>query len=103
MKKIDKFYKIITEGITNLGAVQLDKEIYRWSINTKYGELRITIHEGDTTMNVYTKFKNPELSKHLFNCNPYSGKWNFHMGDIKGKDVTIYAEKVINTIEDILA
>ena len=103
MKKIDKFYKLITEGITKLGAVELDPKtnIYGWSINTKQGKLYINFHKEDIAMNVYTRFENPKLSKHLFNANPHSGKWNFHMGNIKGKDVTIYAEKVINTIEDI--
>ena len=102
MKKIDKFYKLITDGLVKLGAVKNPNDFYKWSINTKYGKLKINIHNNDTTMNVFTKFCDPSKPIGLTHFNDYSGKWNFHYGDIRGKNVAVYAEIILNEIKKIL-
>ena len=46
-------------------------------------------------------FENVELAKQHTNCNPFSGKWNFHYGELRGADVKNCAAFIISAIKAI--
>lgn len=81
MIKGEKFNKTIQKIVEKLGAKDGSSNLYKWSLNTIYGELLITVHEPrkrQKSFSVFCRFDEPERSKNHTDCNPYSGKWNFH-------------------------
>lgn len=47
---------------------------YDWTIQTKGGPL-VAKSYGEE---IFTGFEYPQLARQLVDCNPHSGKWNFH-------------------------
>jgi hypothetical protein len=46
---------------------------------TKAGKLEINVDkENKHIYSVFSRFENPELAKEKFDCNPFSGKYNFY-------------------------
>lgn len=69
------FNNRVIRAILDLGAVKGNSQLYQYSINTKYGELGISVHEPypSPVFSIFTRFSGEE--------NPlggYTGKWNFH-------------------------
>ena len=57
---------------------------YDYILDTKHGELLVGIHyvgqnDDSEVLSVYTRFKDVDRAKQQLDCNPYSGKWNFHI------------------------
>lgn len=53
---------------------------YEHFLVTKAGVLYLRI-ENDTSFalgTIFGRFSHPSLAKQFVDCNPYSGKWNFH-------------------------
>jgi len=57
-----------------------------FSLKTKVGELLVTLdtvrdfngRSSKAVISLYGRFIDPDRAKHLVDCNPYSGKWNWH-------------------------
>jgi hypothetical protein len=81
-----------TTLLLSLGAKQDGGEVYRFTLETKAGRLRLhpdaDQREGPGTL--YTCFDNPEAARQLVDCNKFSGKWNHHYFDGWTVDTAIY-------------
>jgi len=53
--------------------------------DTVFGEIEISVFPvaGYKVYSVFTKFKNPGKALEVFECNPHTGKYNFHYDDTK--------------------
>lgn len=80
--KAQKFYDKVVWIMNGQEAKEGDS-MYRWSVETLFGRLLITVHESDikprqTIFSIFMRFDDPEKAKTCVNCNPFSGKWNIH-------------------------
>ena len=82
-KERQRFVKKAIALLLSLGARQDDGEPYRFTLETKAGCLRLHPDEHRITGlgTVFTRFDDPQAARQLVECNPYSGKWNFHFFD----------------------
>jgi len=81
MTRQQRFHKEMLKGLKELGVTEDNPSIYRFTLETKYGKLYISLHEEDRKSKVhscYTRFEDVDEAKKHLNCNPFSGKWNFH-------------------------
>ena len=70
-----EFQRLFLKLACTLKADRLaDRCLYRWRVNTSCGVMYL--HCLDDW--VACKFAEPEKAKHCVDCNPCSGKWNFH-------------------------
>jgi len=89
-KQQDKFVAGVTEGLLEMGAVKQPKNELSFNntefkLETLAGTLIITLyHSQKFLFTVYSRFEDPTKSKDKFNCNPHSGKYNFHMSVQRG-------------------
>lgn len=104
MTKIKQFQKIIVDGILDMGAIvsEVRHSTYEYSMATDAGRLSITIHGDDDTMNVYCKFADVNKALEYVACNRFSGKWNFHLGTVRGADVKACAMDILRQIQRII-
>jgi hypothetical protein len=78
-----KFVKGVKAGLLEMGAVMLPeskyrKEITEFELETIVGKLTITLRDDQSFLfMVFSRFENVDKAKHKFNCNQYSGKYNF--------------------------
>ena len=91
-KERERFVKNATQLLLDLGAEQDGGEMYRFSLQTKAGTLRLHVTENrtDGPGTVFTRFDDPEAARKLLDCNPYSGKWNHHYFGDWSVDTAIY-------------
>lgn len=91
-KKISELYRERIRAIlTRMGAIPYKRGtggLYEWTIPvTIYGPLHVAVHEGSTDVfcqgstDVFCRFEYPELASRGLDCNPFTGKWNFHFDD----------------------
>jgi hypothetical protein len=84
MRKKDRqrFVKQATALLLSLGAIQ-DDGSYPFVLQTKAGRLRLHPEQNRTEGpgTVFTRFDDPQAARQLVDCNPFSGKWNFHYFD----------------------
>lgn len=81
----EKFNRTIKKIIKEHGAIDTNSSMYQWSIDTNYGKLLISLHKPrkrQELFSVFCRFDEPERAKSHTDCNPYSGKWNFHYSKI---------------------
>ncbi len=66
--------------LLDLGAQQADGEMYRFTLETKAGLLRLhaDAHQTEGLGTVFTRFDDPKAARQVVDCNPFSGKWNHH-------------------------
>jgi len=93
MKKIIKkdaldFYNKITDILLKSSAVNVKTESDRnyYVLNTSAGTLNIIFESLEdmrksSLYTVYTRFEEPDKAIKHYDCNPYSGKYNFHKLD----------------------
>jgi len=82
----ERFNKAILKLIEKYKAIKDPENFYKWSIETIYGSLKITIHEPEKRQklfSIFCRFDEPEKARAHTDCNPNSGKWNFHITDWK--------------------
>jgi len=79
-KQRQQFLAKVAALLLNLGAEPLD---FDFVLQTNAGPLRIHPSENLATGlgTVFTRFDDPQAARQLVDCNPYSGKWNFHFFD----------------------
>ena len=89
LKQHEIFNKRVHKLLIGLGANETGESNYKYSLNTKAGELLITTHDAEKSdiFSVYCRFENPDRAKEVLSkwendrLNPYSGKWNYHQRD----------------------
>jgi hypothetical protein len=85
-----QFYQEAIALLRELGATDNPAtDVYDYSIETKVGTLRLVVSLSDYTGSlgtVFGRFRNPEKAAKIVDCNPYSGKWNFHFFAVEGWD-----------------
>ena len=97
-KQQDKFNQAVINGLVEMGAVKqpTDETMLsntQFKLETIAGTLLITLfHHQKFLFTVYSRFEDPTKSKDKFNCNPHSGKYNFHMSIQRG----------VRTIDDVI-
>lgn len=85
MKKITKkqsadFQKKAMDILSKFNPKESD--FYRYSVDTELGELLVRIDEDNVSCySIFTRFEDVDKAKEHVNCNPYSGKHNFHCYD----------------------
>ena len=80
-KSRKKFIKTVTNYLLELGAVEEDFLAYTLSLDTQLGKLHVFIDPAgarERVSSIFTRFDDHERAKKVVDCNPYSGKWNFH-------------------------
>lgn len=82
-KEAKEFVAGVTKGLLEIGAVIQPKGMgfpnTEFKLDTIVGLLTITLyHEQDIVYTVFSRFEDVDKAKHKFDCNPYSGKYNFH-------------------------
>jgi len=81
-KQSQEFLTRMNKAIEELGGVKTEKNNY--ILDTIAGELEIHVSEDSQyCFTVFCKFKDVARAKEKFNCNPYSGKYNIHIGATK--------------------
>ena len=85
MNRQQRFYSTMQKGLGEMNVSGNDnlKSIYPQKLETKYGPLLIHVEENEnsrtaTTYACYARFMDVEKARDHVDCNPYSGKWNFH-------------------------
>lgn len=78
-----EFLDKATDLIKGMGAVAgpiiLERDY--WDLDTKYGPLYISVErKNEYVFTVFMKFKDVAKAKLGTDCNPWFGKWNFHIG-----------------------
>lgn len=79
-KQSAEFNKKIIEVILQAGFV-VDESIgeKRWQKTTNFGKVSISLHQqGGDVYSIFTRFADVAKAKTIFNCNSFSGKYNFH-------------------------
>ena len=67
------------------------KEYFAWTLQTDAGVLRFHLFDDW----IAGQFESPSIAKEFVDCNPYSGKWNFHT------HATIYeSQSEVVTLDD---
>lgn len=91
---------VFIENECNPIKAKRDEKRFEYLISTKHGDLNISFrNEKSSLFTLFTRFEQPELARVHLNCNPHSGKWNFHFGDFKNKKE--HAAEEISVVEHI--
>jgi len=83
-KQQDKLINLTLAKLTELGLKKVEQRMYPFEIDTKYGLLMVSIKKDSNrkgrppTISIYTRFEDPDKAKQDLDCNPYTGKWNWH-------------------------
>jgi hypothetical protein len=86
-KKNSDFVSRIEKIIMGAGGFLNTTELsisYPLALKTKYGELFLLVEGPDDNFSIgsiYCMFDKPELVNANVECNPLSGKWNFHYNE----------------------
>lgn len=78
------FVETVCKGLIELGAKKVKDQINNFKtfeLDTIVGKLNINIViDNFACYTVFAKFKDVARAKEKFDCNPYSGKYNVHIG-----------------------
>lgn len=74
------------EKETSISCGAYQTPTFEFACDSKYGPLSITVfgvdkgqcYKGEGIGDVFFQFKDSELARKSFDCNPHSGKWNAH-------------------------
>ena len=107
MKKSERqrFRRLARDLLMRLGATRDNDPTWpEYVLDTRAGPLRLHIDDfehkhakGPGT--VFARFDNPNRAMLLVQCNPYSGKWNFHFFSEKADAV----DAAIRQVEGMLS
>lgn len=88
IKMLEAFNKRVIKAIVGLGAVSKNETfVHHYTIQTKAGQLLISLHIPDFPSGIYCifcRFEDVEKAKQVLtptnqeNLNKFSGKWNHH-------------------------
>ena len=101
-----KFVKGVSEGLLQMGALKLeDREgsgLRMFGMETSVGHLVINVDsDNKSCYTVFSKFEDVESARKRFDCNPFSGKYNFHVSGGDGS-VDYIIGLALNHIEKTL-
>jgi hypothetical protein len=85
-KQSKEFVDKLSLSVLEMGAVRVKDDIFpnRFSIDTIAGKMSINIDaDSKYCFTVYCKFEDVNAAKQKFDCNPFSGKFNSHIGATK--------------------
>jgi len=76
-KQRQQFIAKVAALLMDLGAMPGE---YDFALQTKAGLLKLhpTENQVEGLGTVFTRFDDPHTARQLVDCNPFSGKWNFH-------------------------
>ena len=83
LKDRKNFVEGVTKGLLKLGAViqpvnKLTFPCTEFKLNTIVGNLDITLyHKQGNLFTIFSRFEDAQKAKVKFDCNPFSGKYNF--------------------------
>jgi len=102
-KKNKEFVDGVCKGLIEIGAKKIKDEIdvFRtFELDTIVGKLKINVStDNNCIFTVFSRFENVALAKEKFSCNPYSGKYNVHIGLVREMTVEQYVDIVISHFE----
>ena len=88
MKKITKkqskeFNDKVKDVILSAGFENKPDGFYEYTKDTNFGKVKISLHDqtGSEIYSIFTRFDDIEKALRIFNCNRYTGKYNFHSAD----------------------
>ena len=79
-----KFVEAVKQGLIEMGAklqpqCKIRKDVYEFKLDTIVGNLNITLRQDQNHLFcVFARFDDVDKAKHKFDCNKFSGKYNFH-------------------------
>ncbi len=82
-KQSDSFNKTVTKLILENGFKELTGEIYRYEKDTNFGKVFLSLQsqQGSTVYSIFSRFDDVNKALSIFNCNRFTGKYNFHFFD----------------------
>lgn len=101
-KKTKEFIEGVCKGLLELGAKKIneDENFVALELETIVGRLVINIPMRQMVIfSVFSKFDNVELAKQKFDCNPFSGKYNVHIGLVPKMTTEKYIELALIAFE----
>lgn len=93
--------KIIQFLKENFEIIKENNDKYKIEIQIKtiYGILNCSLyHEKSSSFTMFNRFDNVELAKKHLDCNPYSGKWNFHIPFVTSENKDLNENNAVNFI-----
>jgi len=103
--KNKEFIEGVTKGLLELGAKQIGNgllvDTYKtFELDTIVGKLNINLSiDNKVIFSVFSRFENVDLAKEKFDCNPYSGKYNVHIGLQPEITVEQYVDTALSAFE----
>lgn len=99
-KQRQRFVTKVAAMLLDLGAEPRD---FEFALQTKVGLLKLHPSEDHVggLGTIFTRFDDPQAAKELVNCNPFSGKWNFHF--FAGWSVEAAIEELACQLKTVLA
>ncbi|HSG31859.1 MAG TPA: hypothetical protein VLB82_09970 [Thermodesulfobacteriota bacterium] len=83
-KQSEAFVKGVCKGLLEIGAIKVEDKISTFrtfELDTIVGKLTINVDTDNVhCYTVFSKFEDVEKAKEKFDCNQFSGKYNFHRG-----------------------
>lgn len=111
MKNINKkeskiFVDNLCKELTRIGAKKVNDAIsvFRtFEIDTMVGKLEINVDTDNLhCYTMFTRFEDVNKAKEKFSCNPFSGKYNTHIGNTEGLTPDKAVEICVAVIEGTL-
>lgn len=109
MNRQQRFYSAMQKGLQDLGVSGNDilRTSYPQKLETKLGTLLlidVKKEENSRTAkcyNCFTAFNDVVQAKEHIDCNPFSGKWNFHI-PVKLLEPEDAAENILRILRDVV-
>ena len=93
-----RFERQLREMLLGLGA-RTSERCYEMALDTPAGTLELQPYDDWLA----GRFVDPEHARHFVDCNPYSGKWNFHEWQILGGEPAPALAAIYARIKTLLA
>ena len=101
------FVEAVCKGLLELGATKVTDQSSNsrtMELNSIVGKLTINVDaECVYTYTVFSRFEDVDRAKGLFACNPFSGKYNFHIGVSDEMTPEKAAEIVVLSFKDAVS
>ena len=104
-KQSKEFVDKLTQAVLELGAIKVEDKMFpnKFQIETIVGAMSINIDaDSKHCFTVFCKFEEVDKAKLKFDCNPFSGKFNSHIGAANGLTVDKAVELSLIHIERTL-
>jgi hypothetical protein len=92
--------------INELKGIKVDNpnsNLICFDVDTNIGKLSIKLDsEKSVVYSIYSKFENVSKAKELFDCNPFSGKYNLHCVDEHIDNFLFHAKRYLSNFKIIL-